>query len=63
MAWVVNAEPAEEKIISIDCKDKRNQTVSLEIKILKKMVLPMICNKKENLGNWSFKTLLMGKIG
>ena len=31
MAWVVNAEPAEEKIISIDCKDKRNQTVSLEI--------------------------------
>ena len=31
MAWVVNSEPAEEKIISIDCKDKRNQTVSLEI--------------------------------
>ena len=31
MACVVNAEPEEEKVISIDCKDKRNQTVNLEI--------------------------------
>ena len=31
MACVVNAEPEDEKIISIDCKDKRNQTVNLEI--------------------------------
>ena len=31
MACVVNAEPEEEKVISIDCKDKRNKTVNLEI--------------------------------
>ena len=31
MACFVNAEPEEKKIISIDCKDKRNQTVNLEI--------------------------------
>ena len=31
MACVVNAEPEDEKGSSIDCKDKRNQTVNLEI--------------------------------
>ena len=31
MVCVLNVHADEEKIISIDCKDKRNQTVSLEI--------------------------------
>ena len=31
LACVVNAEFEQEKIISIDCKDKKNQTVNLEI--------------------------------
>ena len=31
MVCVLNVQADEEKIISIDCKDKRNQTVSLEI--------------------------------
>ena len=31
LVCALNVQAAEEKIISIDCKDKRNQTVSLEI--------------------------------
>ena len=31
LVCVLNVQADEEKIISIDCKDKRNQTVSLEI--------------------------------
>ena len=31
IACVVNAESEEEKVISIDCKDERNQTVNLEM--------------------------------